>query len=166
MPGLSPPLRNQGRTPQRKAGGPIRQALPYKTELVACGAGGFEGEAYCLRILRADGHLLIYYAVLFLPGFYCVRAWGQSLQLEFAVFCGYCEEWVFEDCYVALHPWVDVAFYRDGYFLAGEGFIQWRGAWGLRLVPFAIVFGRRVNIVSRLIVVLYFDGLAGHQGHY
>ena len=48
-------------------------------------------------------------------------------------------------------------------FRARESFVDRRGAGRLRLVPFAIVFRHRVDVVRGLVVVLHFKGLPGHQ---
>src|SRR6202034_4605246 len=64
---------------------------------------------------------------------------------------------------VALHPRMHIALYRDGIFGAAKSFVDRSSARRLRLIPLAIVFRHGMNVVSSLVIVLDFEGLAGHQ---
>ena len=85
------------------------------------------------------------------------------MKSETAVVSGHREERSLENHKVAQHPGMEIAFYGDELFLIIGVGKRWR-AGGLDLVPFAIDFGERVNVVGKRIAVGDPDLLANAKG--
>jgi len=61
---------------------------------------------------------------------------------------------------------VDVAFDRDCDFLLGPGYVERRSAHQLRLIPFGITGGLRVNVMQRMVAIQYLHGLTHIDGNH
>ena len=99
-----------------------------------------------------------------MPRFDRVSSRRQVLQRKLSIFRSDRVVGILEHENVTLHPGVHVALHRYGHFGAAERVVDGSGTWRLRLIPLAIVFRHRVNVVGGLVVILDFECLAGHQG--
>ena len=113
---------------------------------------GSESEVERERLAAADGDFFALCAVGFMPSSNNIMAWRKIGENETAVFAGDSKVTRLHYDKVPIHPRMDVAFDMDELFLIIR--VGKRGrARRLHLIPFAVDFSERVNIVSERIAV-------------
>src|SRR6202521_3554754 len=108
---------------------------------------GFENEADSFRFAAGNGHFLGLLAVGLVIGSDGVLARRQIGKLKAAVFAGNRVVGILQHREGAMHPGMDIAFHGDHFRLVifvGD----WRSAGRLRLIPLAVNFGKRMNVVG------------------
>src|SRR6185503_16674562 len=91
--------------------------------------------------------LLFSVRAAFSPGDDGVAACRDALDLERAVIFTHRIKRVSHHADVSLHPRMLIAFHGNQHFRAPEGFLEWRRAIRLRLVPFLVQLWCRVDVV-------------------
>jgi len=113
---------------------------------------GSESEVERERLAAADGDFFALCAVGFMPSSNNIMARRKVREREAAVFVGDGKVTRLHDDKVAIHPRMYVAFDMDELFLIVR--VGKRGRTRrLHLIPFAVDFSERVNIVSERIAV-------------
>src|SRR6266404_3478316 len=125
-----------------------------------------KGQVEGLAFLRTERHFLVLLAQLFVHEGHSVLARREAFNFELAVRSGDRIERALGYVNEHPHPRMLIALYGQHNFFAREAFLQGRSLRSLRLIPFAIVLWRGVNVVCCRIAILDLHALPCHHAEH